>query len=360
MNGRNRATELFGRFVSGGEATIDQFVAEQISEELFIDYKRVTDEGVNARLEQPDRENFARAISGFGNSEGGVVVWGVDCRNDPTRGDVPATKYPIQNVKRFLSYLEGATSGGTIPPHDGVRHHLIQRTGSGEGFVVTLIPKSMFAPHQCIVGKYKGRYYLRVGSNFEQAPHGLLAGMFGKRPAPYIFHIWRLGGGVSPTASYPGSPLPTSTPYVLGKFVLRNHGTTVAKDLYVNYSFSLPGPTCMVHLPNNLAWTHHESMLDWHHIIAPDNYRLPPGAMVNPVDFQVFLRPPFDQRFWFEISFGCESSQVFRIIETVSLEDLTTAHSAFMSSDRSREAGHIFGKAIFGADEEAEYMAGFE
>jgi hypothetical protein len=100
MNGRNRATELFERFVSGGEATIDQFISEKISEELFVDYKRVTKEGASSMLEQSDRENLARAISGFGNSEGGIIIWGVDCRNDSQRGDVPTTKHPIQNVRR--------------------------------------------------------------------------------------------------------------------------------------------------------------------------------------------------------------------------------------------------------------------
>ena len=80
MNGINRATDLFERFVERGETTIDEFISEEISEELFVDYKRVTKEGASPMLEQPDRENFARAISGFGNSEGGIVIWGVDCR----------------------------------------------------------------------------------------------------------------------------------------------------------------------------------------------------------------------------------------------------------------------------------------
>ena len=47
MNGRNRATELFERFIAGGEAVVDQLIAEQISQELFIDYKRVRNEGAN-------------------------------------------------------------------------------------------------------------------------------------------------------------------------------------------------------------------------------------------------------------------------------------------------------------------------
>ena len=48
MNGRDRASKLFDRFVSGGEGIIDQFIAEQVAEELFIDYKRVTGDGATA------------------------------------------------------------------------------------------------------------------------------------------------------------------------------------------------------------------------------------------------------------------------------------------------------------------------
>jgi len=198
---------------------------------------------------------------------------------------------------------------------------------------------SMFAPLQCIVGKHKGRYHIRVGSNFEQAPHGLLGGMFGNRPVPYVFHMWRLGGGVSPASEYVVRGLPTSTPYALGKLVLVNGGRTVAKDLYVNYAFSLPGPECNLYAPSAREWTHHASMLDWHHIIAPEGYRLPPGGMFIPADFRIFLKPPFDRHLWYEISFGCESSQVSRIVKTVSIDDITNAYAVFLGTDRGHEAG---------------------
>jgi hypothetical protein len=226
---------------------------------------------------------------------------------------------------------------------------------------VTLITKSMFAPHQCIVGKHKGRYHVRVGSKFEQASHGLLAGMFGKTPAPYVFHMWQLGGGVSPTSYAPViSSLPTSTPFALGRLVLRNHGMTVAKDLYVNYSFRLPGLKCMLHAPNIPEWIHNKSMQDWHHIIAPQGYRLPPGGMVIPVQFKVFLGAPFDQPLWYEISFGCEGSQVLRIVRTVSIDDLKGAYSTFVSYGSGHEAGQELARAVFGAGEGAEYVDGLD
>jgi len=363
MNGRNRASDLFERFVTGGEATIDEFIAEQISEELFIDYKRVTNDGSSSRLEQADKENLARAISGFGNSEGGVIVWGVDCRNDPQRGDVPVKKHPIKDVKRFLSYLEGATSGCTVSPHDGVRHHLIESPTSSEGFVITLIRPSMYAPHQCVVGKYRGRYYIRVGSNFEQAPHGLLASMFGRRPAPYIFHTWQIGGGISPgrsTEILRATTLPESSPYAICKFFIRNHGTTVARELYLNFAFSLPGPNCLLYPAPKRGWTHNQSMLDWQHVMAPEHYRLPPGAMVNPVSFQIFIEPPFVQQLWYEISFGCEYSQVARFTKAIPPDRLQNAYNVFVSSDKSNQAKFSFGRVVFGADEKSDYLDNFD
>jgi hypothetical protein len=117
----------------------------------------------------------------------------------------------------------------------------------------------------------------------------------------------------------------------------------------------------MLHAPNVREWSHHESMLDWHHTIAPDGYRLPPGGMVIPADFRVYLGPPFDRQFVYEISFGCLGSPVFRIVKTVSMDDLTNAYSTFLSTDRGRDAGHKFAMAVFGVDEGTEeYSEGFD
>src|SRR5439155_26041257 len=116
----------------------------------------------------------SRAISGFGNSEGGVLIWGVECK------DVPTDKVGIQVPKLFVSRLEGAVSGCTVPPHPTVRHWPILAAGKTTGFAVTLIPKSGLAPHQAL--RPALQYCLRAGSNFVQTPHAELAGTLGRRP----------------------------------------------------------------------------------------------------------------------------------------------------------------------------------
>jgi hypothetical protein len=139
-----RAEDLFERISKGGESVIDALIDDRQAEELFLDFKRSTDKGAGRRLHDTDRQNLAKAISGFGNSEGGVIVWGVDCRDNP-RGDVPVQKAPIEDPRRFVSWLEGAVSGCTVPPHPGVRHVGIEIGKAGTGFVATYVPKSYLA-----------------------------------------------------------------------------------------------------------------------------------------------------------------------------------------------------------------------
>ena len=137
-----RAEDLFSRIKEHKESAIDELIRDRQSEELFLDFKRSRDNGAGSGLARDDRRNLAKAISGFGNSEGGIIIWGVDCRESSRGsvplGDVPVGKEPLEDPVRFRSWLEGATSGCTIPPHSGVVHEPI-KTSARRGFVVTLV-----------------------------------------------------------------------------------------------------------------------------------------------------------------------------------------------------------------------------
>lgn len=122
-----RAEDIFKMLIEGGHEAIDSFIENAASEELFLDFKRSADAGSGVRLHPTDRANLAKAISGFGNSEGGVVVWGIDCSPAPSTGDVATERVPIQQPERFKSWLEGAVSGLTIPPHGSVQHHVLAK-----------------------------------------------------------------------------------------------------------------------------------------------------------------------------------------------------------------------------------------
>lgn len=73
-----RAEDLFERIQRDGVAAIETLIAERASEELFLEFKQSADDGQGNRFHDRDRGNLRKAISGFANSEGGVLIWGVD------------------------------------------------------------------------------------------------------------------------------------------------------------------------------------------------------------------------------------------------------------------------------------------
>lgn len=180
----SRAEDIFQKLIYFGEDAIDDFIINQQTEELFLDFKQAVSIGKNfVTLHRDDRKNLAKAISGFGNSEGGVILWGVECSRDCEVGDCAKGKVKVKNVHRFLSWLENAISGCTIPSHNKVRNHIVSCDANGDGFIATYIPKCEIAP---LMSTTNGAIYIRSGSNNVPAPYAVIAGMFGRRPQPNV------------------------------------------------------------------------------------------------------------------------------------------------------------------------------
>lgn len=112
----SRAEDIFQKLIYFGEEAIDDYIVNSQTEELFLDFKRADSTGKNGlALHKDDRRNLAKAISGFGNSEGGVLIWGVECSRSSEVGDVAQAKVKVQNVHRFLSWLETPSPAAPFP-----------------------------------------------------------------------------------------------------------------------------------------------------------------------------------------------------------------------------------------------------
>lgn len=327
-----RAEDLFKRIRQGGEAEIDNLIRDRQSEELFLDFKQSADNGGGGKLHDNDRSNLARAISGFGNSEGGLVVWGVDCRDLPDTGDVAAAKVPIENPQRFKSRLEGAVSGCTVPPHSLVQHVTIE-SAAGRGFVVTLIPKSSFAPHQTVKPL---QYYIRAGSDFVPTPHGVLAGLFGRSPQPFVFHMWKTApAGITKRSDL--APGKESVEFEIG-FMFANDGPGIVRDLYVTAKVLPPrGRTkAQFRVLDRENWTVTFDVGVVLNLVSTDSYKLPPKAWVTPFSMQFSVAPPFENDLYYEITFGCQGSPVRLVRTTVERATIQAAYDSFL---RERGAG---------------------
>src|SRR5258708_2690051 len=84
---------------------LDTFITDQQEENLHLEFKTVSD----PRLERNDRKNLAKAIAGFANSDGGVVVWGIGTSANSLGVDLASAKCEIAPLSQFLAKLNQLT-----------------------------------------------------------------------------------------------------------------------------------------------------------------------------------------------------------------------------------------------------------
>lgn len=221
---------------------LQEWVAERRQEDLYLDFKTLPSA---PDLTRDDRKNFAIALSGFSNSDGGVIVWGIDARPSPgSKVDCAQELRPVADAAGVLSRLQSLTGEATSPLIDHIEHRLISHT-NGTGFLVTLIPVSDSGPHMALLGE--GRYYKRSGDSFYRLEHFDVADMFGRRPQPQLELVLtceRGGSTLGPSgrsvnlhvipglankgkgiAKYPLVELNPHPPYRIAEFELDGNGT---------------------------------------------------------------------------------------------------------------------------------------
>jgi hypothetical protein len=344
-----RAEDLFDRLRESGEQAIDAMIEDRQSEELFLDFKRSADSGMGRKLHDGDRQNLAKAISGYGNSEGGVVIWGVDCRQEVEIGDVAKAKVPIHNPKRYVSWLEGAVSGCTVPPHPQVRHLAIESPSTNTGFAVTYVRKSYLAPHQCLKPL---QYFIRAGSDFVPTPHAVLEGMFGRQPRPFVYHMWSL----PPETLVQRPDGVVAIEFALG-FQLSSYGPGVARDLYVNVMILPPkgGTKATFSHPDTENWTASVAFGITMNLMSKDSLKLPPWGLLQPVILQFSFAPPFTSDFRYEITFGHQASPVRKIEAKVTPATLQRTYDAFISTAGINDGSRKFINEVMAFEEHKKY-----
>lgn len=125
---------------------------------------------------------LAKAISGFSNAAGGIVLWGVDARkidDIDCIGDFPG----VDDAVWLASRLNELTPQAASPGVPGVEHRSLLLEGN-RGFVATYIPATDGGPH---MARYQeDRYYQRIGQSFMRMEPFQIADMFGRRARPVL------------------------------------------------------------------------------------------------------------------------------------------------------------------------------
>jgi len=270
----SRARDLFERLRTGRSSALDEVMADRQPESLFLDFKRSPNDGEGRQLSNDDNKNLGKAISGFANSSGGILIWGIDCRRD-TSGVEKADKHPLKDAQGFNTKVQGAISRVTVPPHPSVEVLSFEQPGaSPSGYVVVHVPQSTIGPIRSVSSNH---YHLRTGSDFAIVPHDVLAGMFGRAPLPTVdLNL------ISHPARLDARPGHLTLAFGL---VAVNFGAVIGERPYLSAFFGdFPASLLTVLTPDRQSFSVRRGQLPTFSVVAFPSVVLAPGATEHICD----------------------------------------------------------------------------
>lgn len=162
--------DLYDRLIEEGETGILRLIEERAQEGLQLDFKQKGRPSHGA-FEDNDKKILAKAVSGFANSAGGLIVWGVNAEKVDGVDCAQPPAAPIAHIERFAS--EAATLVGQLiqPKHDGVHITPIPTSSNdGSGFLLICVERSERRPHRS-EAKGQKQYFKRAGDSFFEMEH---------------------------------------------------------------------------------------------------------------------------------------------------------------------------------------------
>lgn len=131
------------------------------------------------------RSQLCTLASGFANSGGGVVLFGVSTTTKLHSGlDVLAQLEPIGSCDAFAKRIDRLVGTLTTPTVKCPPARVLRRSASdSKGIVVLLVPGTLGDPVQSLDDR---RFYIRAGAEFVEMPYPLLKRMFAGSEAPDI------------------------------------------------------------------------------------------------------------------------------------------------------------------------------
>lgn len=196
------------------------------------------------------KEIWSECLGAFGNSGGGVLIWGIDA---PKRIAI-ATSLAV-DANALAVRLEELVVGAVDPPIQGVRVTAITRSLSdSSGFVICLIPNSRFAPHSSKWAE-KWEYYIRVQDGNQWCQPALLRRLFFPLSEPVLVPLVKFGAVRGNDGHL----------HLTGTIAIENQGLASAQELCIELELvfgQVPNPRVDSKLwkqyerSPNIYWTH--------------------------------------------------------------------------------------------------------
>jgi hypothetical protein len=223
------ARELYEEFVAGSVKRIRQAALRNEPETHILDFKENRDKSgePSGLLSDHGREILGKAISAFANTNGGLLVWGVESKN--RRANVES---PIPQIDHFVRDLQSATSASVYPIVIGVEHKAVHSEDGASGFALTYVPESLTKPHQCVANQSSMNYWMRSGDSIKPMPHAFVRALFSERAKPLL----KLSMRCESCNGVGGPNSDTITRTFIGVIQLENAGELLAREIAIAVS----------------------------------------------------------------------------------------------------------------------------
>jgi len=164
---------------------LEELISNGETEGLYLECKAPT----APQLTRDMRGNLTRAISGFSNTAGGVVIWGISTTKHEHSGlDVLTQIEPIGNCRLFARQIEKAAPRLTTPTITLVGTKIIVHNKTDtRGLVITYIPKTSGDPIQSNIDSH---FYFRSGDEFSIAPYEMVKRLFAATAVPDLHSLF--------------------------------------------------------------------------------------------------------------------------------------------------------------------------
>lgn len=160
---------------------LDKLIDEGEAESLLLECKSPVEPKLNKDL----KKTLAKAISGFSNTNGGVIIWGMSTTKKAHSGlDILTQIEPIGSIKRFSGEVSNKIPTLSIPTISNFENKIIKKqVKDTKGVLLTYIPLNIGDPIQSIIDDY---FWYRSGDDFIKTPYPMLKRLFAATESPNL------------------------------------------------------------------------------------------------------------------------------------------------------------------------------
>lgn len=227
------ADVLFEELRTGGEPVLSRWKDEQRGEGVHLECK-LPSSNQQPGMARADVVQMAAVVSAFANSEGGVLIFGVDAREAHGR-DCIQRLVPITDIAAFHRSAEKVRADLVAPAHEGVEMISIpSATSDGSGYLAVRVDQSERRPHRSMKEQI---YYRRSHDRTFPMEHSDLKDAMSRTQGPVLAIAADLVD-ILPNNHQPAESASSFT--LLVAITIRNVGGAMARYPFLHFETS-PG-----------------------------------------------------------------------------------------------------------------------